>query len=116
MVKKILVVDDTPEVLRSTKRMVAKAGYDVLTADCAIEAMIIMEQKGNTIDAIITDLEMPIMTGEMLVRQLRDDGWEIPMFIYTGNSTFTTGHPCAGVFRKPAESQKLLEAVKNALQ
>lgn len=68
---KVMVVDDSLTVRRVTQRLLEKAGFDVVLAKDGQDAL---EQIHNEIPAIIlTDIEMPIMDGFELVRQLRQN-------------------------------------------
>lgn len=55
----ILVVDDTPEILTATKRVLHRAGYTCLTANDGAEAIRIMAAGLVKIDLIVCDLDMP---------------------------------------------------------
>ena len=62
MSKIILLVEDSPFFRNLTVPMLAAVGYKVTSAENGQDAMkIIME--GHKFDAIITDIEMPVMDG-----------------------------------------------------
>ena len=58
-----LVVDDEETVRTILCRTISKAGYDTLEAEDGIEAVKLLEQSGDGIDIIISDLMMPKMDG-----------------------------------------------------
>jgi two-component system chemotaxis response regulator CheY len=67
--KTILVVDDAVLIRSLVSAILTKGGYAVLEADNGKEALDIL---GKTrVDMIITDLNMPIMDGIQLVREVR---------------------------------------------
>jgi CheY-like chemotaxis protein len=62
--KKIVIVDDEPHVLRVLKLSLEKEGYAVDTCANGKEALARLEQEYP--DILITDIQMPQMTGEEL--------------------------------------------------
>ncbi len=68
---KILVVDDDPDILFATARMVKKAGYQTFTADSGKTAM----EAVRTIvpDLILMDVVMPDAEGPELCRRIKED-------------------------------------------
>ncbi|MCE5286337.1 MAG: chemotaxis protein CheW [Pelosinus sp.] len=65
----ILLVEDTPLFLRTVKSYLESDGYEVITAENGREALVRLEK--TMVDAVISDIEMPIMTGLELVRAIR---------------------------------------------
>jgi two-component system phosphate regulon response regulator PhoB len=80
----ILVVDDDPDTLATVQTLLSVLGFDVATARSAPEALRSIEQRRP--DLIITDCEMPRMSGLALCRELRerDQTADIPLVLYTG--------------------------------
>lgn len=66
---KLLLVDDTEEVLNNLEEYLVMEGYEVQTASNGLEAL--ERIKNYTPDLIITDLLMPDMDGFELMQQLR---------------------------------------------
>lgn len=79
---KILVVDDEPIVIRSTKRILGAEGYDVDGASGGREAIIMMEKKNY--DLVLTDLKMPEVDGITLMRWIRKSRPETGIVVITG--------------------------------
>jgi two-component system chemotaxis sensor kinase CheA len=69
----ILLVDDSPFFRNLMAPLLRAAGYDVVTADGADEALS-MRDAGETFDVIVSDIEMPGMNGFELAREIRGDG------------------------------------------
>lgn len=67
----ILVVDDEAHIVHVVSLKLRNAGYEVLTAADGEEALGIAQQHAP--DLIITDYQMPFMTGVELCKQLRAD-------------------------------------------
>jgi DNA-binding NarL/FixJ family response regulator len=69
MSKRLLVVDDEPNLLRAVAACLKAEGYEVSTARSGYEALMHLAQ--SVPDLIISDIRMPGMDGYKLARQLR---------------------------------------------
>ena len=69
MSKRLLVVDDEPNLLRAVAACLKTEDYEVSTARSGHEAL--MQLAGAVPDLIISDIRMPGMDGYKLARQLR---------------------------------------------
>lgn len=67
--KKIMLVDDEMHVLRILKLSLEKQGYDIDTYNNGQDALNALQQQQP--DVLITDIQMPRMTGEELCKQIR---------------------------------------------
>lgn len=67
--QRILIIDDERDVRDSVKCVLDLAGYEVLTADNATDAL---NQLGRTpMDLVITDIIMPKMNGVQAIESIR---------------------------------------------
>jgi PAS domain S-box-containing protein len=66
----ILLVEDEDAVRGAMRRMLGTRGYDVLEAFDAHEAIRIVQDYDGTIDLVVSDVVMPLMSGIELVEQL----------------------------------------------
>ncbi|GAB3897614.1 response regulator [Larkinella knui] len=82
----VLVVEDDTYI-RKVLRHTLKADFDVTTLNNGIEAMDWLEA-GNPVDIIITDLQMPYLSGQDLIRTIRASSLlrQVPIIVL---STFT---------------------------
>ena len=69
----ILVVDDEPAVLILVQWMLEAAGYDVLAACDGRQALALLENQHDAIDLLLTDINMPDMTGFDVMERLQAD-------------------------------------------
>lgn len=69
MSKRLLVVDDEPNLLRAVAACLKAEGYDVTTARSGREAL--LQLAGAVPDLVVSDIRMPGMDGYQLARQLR---------------------------------------------
>jgi DNA-binding response OmpR family regulator len=79
--KKILLVDDEPEILKALKIRLAAWGYDVLTADNGMEAVRLAREAAP--DAIILDIMMPEWDGIETLKRIRRFNKKVPVFMLT---------------------------------
>ena len=59
---KILIVDDDPQSLSSTSRILEHARHEVMSVSSGIEALQKLSSNTNIPDLIITDVRMPGMS------------------------------------------------------
>ena len=73
----VLIVDDVPLNVRVIQSMLRRLGItDVVTAGNGAEALEIL-QKNPAVDLVLTDMWMPVMGGEGLIREIRSrDQWK----------------------------------------
>ena len=67
--KKVLVVDDEPQITRTLRNSLGAHGYDVRTAADGVSALDVFHDWHP--DLVITDLQMPEMDGLKFCRELR---------------------------------------------
>ena len=81
----LLVVDDEPDVLRLEMRELRSAGYDVLGATDASEALQLLASHAGTIDLVVTDVVMPGMNGIELAAAIRRRHREVAILFVSGH-------------------------------
>lgn len=69
MLKRLLVVDDEPNLLRAVAACLRGEGFEVVTARSGAEALVRVAE--TVPDLIVSDIRMPGMDGYQLARQLR---------------------------------------------
>jgi len=95
MSKHLMIVDDSPLMRAFVRRTVEVAGLEVasyLEAANGAEALIKLRARataGPPIDLILTDINMPVMDGEGLLRELKKDPQlcPIPVVVVSTDST-----------------------------
>ena len=87
MPKKVLVVDDEPDIIRIIQLTLEQGEYDVITAEDGEEALQLARTQQP--DLILMDQLMSGMTGSEAVRKLKADDItrEIPVIILTAQNT-----------------------------
>jgi CheY-like chemotaxis protein len=78
----LLLVEDDELFRRSLVTYLSSLGYTILTAGSAEEALArVSRQK---VDALITDLHLPLMNGIELARALRSERHDLPAILISG--------------------------------
>jgi CheY-like chemotaxis protein len=82
--KRILMVDDDPQVLEVFSALLHEAGYEVESAENALAAIAAIVRSAP--DLILADIRMPIVGGMDLARELKShkDSRRIPLVAFTG--------------------------------
>jgi PAS domain S-box-containing protein len=117
---RILVVDDEPAIARMVKRVLERAGYEVVETTESRAALQAFGRHPDLFDALVTDQTMPEIPGTELVERVRAIRPELPVVLMTGFSE-TVGPEEAealaiGEFlMKPVTSDEIARAVRRVL-
>jgi len=84
--EKILFIDDEESIMNMARQMLERLGYEVDAKMSSIEALDVFRSKPDQFDLVITDLTMPKMTGDKLVREILNIRPDIPVILCTGFS------------------------------
>jgi DNA-binding response OmpR family regulator len=86
MVKmKIMLVDDEERFLQTTQKMIAKNGYDVLTATSGEECLKKLEEE--LVHVVILDVKMPGMDGVETLKHIKQSFPLVEVIMLTGHAT-----------------------------
>ena len=77
----LAIVDDDPSVREALTSLVRALGYVAVTFECAED--LLKSRRRASVSCLITDLQMPGMTGLDLHRQLSASGKPIPAILIT---------------------------------
>ena len=115
----ILVVDDEKNIRQGLGQALSGEGYNIFLAENGVEALKIISREN--IDIVITDLKMPEMTGEELLKKITRDYRNIPVIILTGHGTIenavqTMRDGAYDFITKPLNLDHLFLIVKRALK
>ena len=113
----ILLVEDDNAVRAVAQRILKRAGYSVIEAGNAGEALLICEQSGSDIQLLITDYVMPHMTGDQLILRLRKIVPDLPSIIMSGymKRVSTEKLEVNAILPKPFKPEELLMLVRSVL-
>jgi len=117
----ILVVEDEAAVRHLTRRTLERAGYRVLEAADAVEALRMWEQHQGAIDLLMTDIVMPEgINGRELAERLHARKPALKVILTSGYSADIAGQELSlraghAFLQKPATPGLLLESVRRCL-
>jgi EAL domain-containing protein (putative c-di-GMP-specific phosphodiesterase class I) len=112
-------VDDDPTVLFVIAENLKRAGFEVSSAENAFAAL--NRLGAGPLDAVISDIAMPDMSGVELLRRVHEHDREIPVILLTGRPSMETAiqaveYGALRYLQKPVGSAALVEAVDNAVR
>jgi GAF domain-containing protein/CheY-like chemotaxis protein/anti-sigma regulatory factor (Ser/Thr protein kinase) len=81
--RRILVIDDEPEVRRAMSELLAEDGHQVIEATGGRDALARLDA-GLVVDLVLTDLGMPDMTGREVARAIKARRPALPIGLVTG--------------------------------
>ena len=117
---RILLIDDSPFFRNLMAPLLRAAGYDVLTAENADDALT-MRDAGEIFDVIVSDIEMPGMDGFDLAREIREKGaWVktpiVALSSRTSPADIAAGREVGFVDYVPKQDREaLLESLSNTI-
>jgi two-component system cell cycle sensor histidine kinase/response regulator CckA len=80
----VLVVDDEAPIRQIERRLLEQAGYQVIEASSAVDALALLHD-GKSIDLLIADLDMPEVSGDEMVRRIRTERPDLKVLYVTGH-------------------------------
>ena len=80
---RVLVVDDDPLVLETVAAQLEDEGFTVITAAGGTEALAMMDE-GKAVQALVSDLSMPVMDGVSLILEAQARNPALPAVLLTG--------------------------------
>ena len=119
MSPQILVVDDEPHILDMVTMMLATSGYPALSCSCPEMALSIMRQE--RINAVLTDINMPGMSGLDLLENIHLHHPEVPVILMSSYAELDTTVDAIhkGTFDfiiKPFKPAQLIHSVERAVK
>ena len=116
---KVLVIDDTESIRIVVEELLLFLGHRVCSVASGKEALDILEGFGP--DIVVTDRRMPRMSGEELIRQIKQGKPNLPVILMTGddlssaerNVIAATG--ADGILNKPFSEEDLTKALDHAV-
>ena len=118
----VLIVDDSKSIRNLVKFVLQSDGFEVLEADDGQHGWDVLQRLSTSIDLVVTDYEMPNMSGLEFVKKVRDnqrfDG--IPLVLLTSrkdedDEVFGLDSGADDYIGKPVEPMKLQARVRKVL-
>lgn len=123
MGKRVLLAEDEALIALSLADLLEAEGHEVALAADGAEALAAARGLGDALGVLVTDLNMPRMGGEDLIRALRADRPGLPVVVVTGSAPFggveelrrhAGGDGLLLLLLKPPDYQELAAALRRA--
>jgi CheY-like chemotaxis protein len=116
----VLFIDDEEEIVSLIRQGLAQFGYQVSGFSNPVEALMHLRLNPGKFDMIITDRNMPHMTGEMVAREVSNIVPDLPVILCTGTTEELSRDELEalgfiGVVNKPYSPLELGTAIRKSL-
>lgn len=116
---KMMLVDDEERFLSTTKKLISKQGYDVITATSGAEAL--EKLKRTDIYVVILDIKMPGMDGITTLKEIKRLFPLVEVIMLTGHGTVETAvdglkSGATDYLMKPADIRELIQKSEEAFE
>ena len=117
----ILIVDDEPDVLEISSKMLKKLGFNVLEACSGRDALSVYRQNRKMIDLVLLDMIMPDIGGGEVYERMKDMDRNVKAILATGYSldgeaSRILKKGCDGVIQKPFSIDRLSRVIYRVLK
>ena len=121
---RVLVAEDEALIALSLADLLEAEGYEVALAPDGADALDAARRMGDALRVLVTDLNMPRMGGEDLIRALRAERPGLPIVVVTGSAPFggveelrrhAGGDGMLLLLLKPADCGELAAALRRAV-
>ena len=121
--KTILVVDDEPDIVNLTEKILKLASYNTLTCNNGKEALKLIEEKYKEISLVLLDLMMPGVSGMEVLRTIKSSDifkhiLVILFIVKSFKEDIQKGKEMGadGYITKPFSGKQLLDYVNNIFE
>jgi PAS domain S-box-containing protein len=118
--ERILFIDDEQILGKAVKEGLRNLGYRVVTRTSSIEALDLFRKHPDQFDLVITDIIMPVMSGDRLAQEMLRIRHNIPVILCTGYSEQMTEEKAKELgaqelIMKPMEMRDLAHTIRKVL-
>ena len=120
---RVLVAEDEALIALSLADLLEAEGHEVAIAPDGADALDAARRLGDALDVLVTDLNMPRLGGEDLIRALRAERPGLPVVVVTGSAPFggeealrrhAGGNGPLLLLLKPPDHEELAAALRRA--
>jgi two-component system, NtrC family, response regulator AtoC len=84
MSKRILIIDDSDDIRMGLRDQLRRIGFEVMEENngrSGLSRIVLLQSKGIPLHGILLDLQMPLLDGLSVLRELHERGSEIPVIV-----------------------------------
>ncbi|HHE73009.1 MAG TPA: PAS domain-containing sensor histidine kinase, partial [Chloroflexi bacterium] len=116
----VLVVEDQEAVRTALVQSLEQMNYRTLEAANGEQALAVMQERGEQVALVLSDVVMPGIGGIRLLHALREQGWQTPVILLTGhamreNLENLQAQGLSAWLPKPPNLEQLAQAIAGAL-
>jgi len=118
--ERILYVDDERQILEAGRRFLTHLGYRVTALTSSLEAREVFRSRPQDFDLVITDLNMPLITGLDLAADIAKIRPDLPIILYSGycesvSPEIVSQSGIREIIKKPANIANLAGIIRRLL-
>lgn len=114
--RRVMLIDDEPDVLNVIQKILEAAGFEVLAFHVAQDALDAFHKDPEEIHVVITDMTMPGLSGVEVAVDIKALRPDCPVIVSTGYAVAGTDHPgFDGILQKPYRSDVLIDLLKSVM-
>ena len=115
----MMLVDDEERFLSTTKKLLSKKGYDVVTASDGVEAL--EKIRIHNIHVVILDVKMPGMDGNATLKEIKRQFPLVEVIMLTGHATMESAidglkSGAIDYLMKPTDINDIIEKAEEAFE
>jgi len=117
---KVLIVEDDNAMAQMCAKLIRRQGHSALIAGSCQDALTIVRATGD-VDAVLSDVQMPEMTGLELLAHLREFSAALPVILMTGYTTADGSNAAMSLgatdyISKPFDADTLIGSLERAMR
>jgi DNA-binding NtrC family response regulator len=116
---RMMLVDDEERFLSTTQKLLARKGYDVVTAASGAEAL--EKMRSHNIHVVILDVKMPGMDGNAVLKEIKRQFPLVEVIMLTGHATMESAIDglkwgAIDYLMKPADMDEVIQKAEEAFE
>ena len=122
--RKVLIVEDDAAMAQMCAKLVRRQGYSTVIAASCQEALAIIRDAAaidDAVNAVLSDIQMPSMSGIELLAELRESHADLPIILMTGYANIVSSSEARSLgatdcLSKPFDAETLVDSLERAFQ